>query len=422
MSETTTEIPGRRRTAALGFIFVTALMDVIALGLMIPVLPNLIKHMAGGDFARAAHFTSLFGMTWGLLQFFCSPIQGMLSDRFGRRPVLLISIFGLSVDYVFMAVAPTLAWLFLGRMINGVCSASFSTAGAYIADISKPEDRAKNFGVLGAAFSLGFILGPTLGGILGDIDLRLPFYVSAGLGLCNWLYGYFILPESLPKEKRVARFDWRKANPLGSFRLLRSHTELFGLAGVQFLFQLAYNAFPSIFVLYSGYRFHWNMKAIGLMLLANGVSNALVQGAVVRPAVKRLGERGALFVGLVSALAGFGVYATASTTWAFLAGIPVFALAALIGPSAQGLMSRRVGPSEQGQLQGALSAINSICSILGQIVYPGIFAWMVLHDGVIPVPGVPMLFSVTLIALAFLLTLRVGRPGPTAVTAPPVAP
>lgn len=412
MSDGITPLTGGRRKAALGFIFVTALMDVIALGVMIPVLPNLIKQMVGGDFASATHMTGLFAMMWGILQFFGSPIQGMLSDRFGRRPVLLISIFGLSVDYMFMALAPNLIWLFVGRMINGACAASFSTAGAYIADISKPEDRAKNFGVMGAAFSLGFMIGPFLGGALGDINLRLPFYVSAGLGLCNWLYGFFILPESLPKERRIKRFDWAKANPLGSFRLLRSHHELFGLAGVHFLFQFAYNVFPAIFVLYSGYRFGWSLKAVGFMLLANGLSNAIVQGALVRPVVKRLGERGALILGLCAAFAGFVVFALARDTHVFLAGIPVFATAALVAPSIQGLMSRRVGPSEQGQLQGALSAINSISTIISPLTFTALFAWTVTHDGLIPVPGVPMLLSVALVVAALLLALRVGRPAP----------
>jgi DHA1 family tetracycline resistance protein-like MFS transporter len=218
------------------------------------------------------------------MQFFCSPIMGMLSDRFGRRPVLLISIFGLGVDYLFMAFAPTLAWLFVGRLINGVTSASFSTAGAYIADITTPENRAKSFGLLGAAFGVGFIIGPAIGGFLGDIDLRLPFYFAAGMALINWMYGYLILPESLPPERRAPRFVWAKANPVGSFRLLRSHKDLIGLAGVGFLFQLAHNVFPSIFVLYTGDRFGWSPGDIGLMLMATGLTSAAVQFLLVGPA------------------------------------------------------------------------------------------------------------------------------------------
>jgi DHA1 family tetracycline resistance protein-like MFS transporter len=338
----------------------------------------------------------------------------MLSDRFGRRRVLLISIFGLGVDYLFMALAPTLGWLFLGRAINGITSASFSTAGAYVADITPPEDRAKNFGMMGAAFSIGFILGPVIGGYLAQYNIRLPFYVSAGLALTNWLYGFFILPESLPPERRAPRFNWAKANPFGSFKLLRSHHELFGLSGVSFLFSLAHNVFPSIFVLYTGYRFGWSPAQVSYMLFATGVTSALVQFLVVRPAVKRLGERGALIVGMISAIGGFSVYAIASTPWTFVIGIPVFALAALIGPSAQGLMSRRVSPQEQGQLQGALSAINAICAIIGPPIFTGLFYWTIHHEHEVWIPGVPMAFAAFLIVVALGLSLRLAKPVPAA--------
>ena len=410
--ETTISMTTGRRRAAMGFIFVTALMDVIAMGLMIPVLPNLVKEMVGGDYATATFWTGVFGASWGLLQFFCSPILGMMSDRFGRRPVLLISIFGLSVDYMFMALAPTLAWLFVGRVINGITSASFSTAGAYVADVTPPEDRAKNFGLIGAAFSIGFVIGPAIGGYLGDISLRLPFYVSAALGALNWLYGFFVLPESLPKEKRARNFDWKKANPLGSFKLLRSHRDLLGLAAVMFLFNMAHNVYPSIFVLYTGYRLDWTPQNVGLMLMAVGLAGALVQFFLIKPTVQRVGERGGLMLGQVAAIAGFTIYAMAPSTWTFVLGIPVFAFAALIGPSAQGLMSRRVAPYEQGQLQGANSAIMGICSIIGPLIYTNLFAWTIRHDHVIPVPGLPILFAAFLILLAFLLTFRVARPVP----------
>ncbi len=415
MSDESTPISGRRHKAALGFIFVTALMDVTALGLMIPVLPNLVKEMVGGDFATATKMTGYFAVAWGLLQFVFSPIQGMLSDRFGRRPVLLISIFGLSVDYIFMALAPTIGWLFIGRIINGITSASFSTAGAYVADVSKPEDRAKNFGLIGAAFSIGFVIGPALGGFLGGIDLRLPFWVSAGLGLTNWLYGFFVLPESLPKEKRAKTFDWKKANPVGSFKLLRSHPELLGLAGVMALFQLAHNVYPSIFVLYTGYRFSWTPENVGLMLMAVGVAGALVQFLVVKRAVQKAGERGAMIWGQMAAIIGFTIYALAPSPWIFVLGIPVFAFASLIGPGAQGLMSRRVQPYEQGQLQGANGAIMSICAIIGPMIYTRLFAWTINHDHVLPVPGLPILFAAFLILCAFLLTLKVAKPAPAAV-------
>ena len=249
---TTEAMSDQRRKAAVPFIFATALMDVLALGVMIPVLPNLVKSMAGGDTARAADYTMVFAVTWGAMQFVVSPLQGMLSDRFGRRPVLLISVFGLGIDYIFMALAPTLAWLYVGRVINGVTSASFSTANAYIADVTAPEDRAKAFGLMGAAWGVGFVIGPVIGGLLGQMNLRWPFYLSAALALTNWLYGYFILPESLPKSRRAKTLNWAKANPLGSLALLRSKPGLLALAAVYFLFQMAHNVFPSIFVLFVG--------------------------------------------------------------------------------------------------------------------------------------------------------------------------
>ena len=334
----------------------------------------------------------------------------MLSDRFGRRPVLLISIFGLGVDYLFMALAPSLAWLFLGRIINGITAASFSTAGAYIADVTPPQDRAKNFGLLGAAFSIGFVIGPALGGYLGEINLRLPFYVAAGLALLNWLYGFLILPESLPPERRAKKFEWRRANPLGSLRLLLSHKDLIGLASVTFIYQLAHNVFPSIFVLYTGYRFGWSPQDVGLMMMAVGAASAVVQFGLVRPAVKRLGERGALFVGLLAGIAGFAIYGLAWSWQVFALGIPVFALAALIGPAVQSLMSRRVQPSEQGQLQGANSAFMGIASIVAPLIFTQLFAWSIATQDQLGVPGVPMLVAAGLLAVALLLSLGVARP------------
>lgn len=426
-----------KRQAALGFIFATSLMDIIALGIMIPVLPNLVIELAGGDLPRAAWITGIFASAWGVMQFFCSPIQGMLSDRFGRRPVLLISIFGMSLDYVFMALAPTLAWLFVGRIINGACAASFSTAGAYIADISKPEDRARNFGLMGAAFGVGFAVGPPLGGLLGNADiarhlgellggaslgetfathcLRLPFFVAAGLGALNWLYGLLILPESLPVDRRATRFEWKRANPLGSLKLLRAHPDLLGLAGVGFLFNLSHSVLPSIFVLFVGHRFGWGTKEAGFMMLAVGVANILSQGVLVGPAVKRLGERNCLLVGLTAMTIAFTCYALAPHPWLFLAGIPIGAIGGLIGPGMQGLMTRRVQPNEQGQLQGANSAIMGITSIIGPQLYTGVFAWALLQEQTLHLPGLPVLVAAVLVGLALTLALQVAKP----VAAPP---
>jgi DHA1 family tetracycline resistance protein-like MFS transporter len=403
-------LTGGRRKAALGFIFATALMDVISLGIMIPVLPNLVKQFSGGDTALAADWQVAFATVWALMQFFCSPILGMLSDRFGRRPVILISIFGLGVDFLFMAFAPTLWWLFIGRILNGVTAASFSTAGAYIADITPPDKRAQAFGLIGAAFGVGFVIGPAIGGMLGEIDLRLPFMVAAGLALTNWLYGLLVLPESLPPERRVKRFDWRKANPIGSLKLLRSHPELFGLAGVFFLFQLAHNVLPSIFVLYTGYRYGWSPFEVGLMLMATGVANIIVQAGLVGRLVKALGERNALLLGLGCASVGFAIYGLAPTWQLYALGLPVFALGGLIGPAGQGLMTRRVGPSEQGQLQGANSSIMGLASLIGPSLFGLTFAWSIRHDAILHMPGLAVLIAAALCLGGLLLALQVAKP------------
>jgi DHA1 family tetracycline resistance protein-like MFS transporter len=410
-------VTGGRRKAALGFIFITALMDVISLGIMIPVLPNLVKQFLGGDTALAAQWTVAFASVWALMQFFCSPILGMLSDRFGRRPVILISIFGLGVDFLFMAFAPTLMWLFVGRILNGITAASFSTAGAYIADVTPPEKRAQAFGLIGAAFGVGFVIGPAIGGYLGDINLRLPFYLAAGLALTNWLYGLLVLPESLPPERRVARFDWKKANPVGSLKLLRSHPDLFGLAGVMFLFQLAHNVLPTIFVLYTGYRYAWSPSQVGLMLMATGVANIVVQALLVGRIVKRVGERGALLIGLACAAAGFAIYGLAPTATIYWFGLPLFAFGGLIAPGAQGLMTRRVGPSEQGQLQGANSSIMGVTGLIGPSLFGLTFAWTVDHNSAVHMPGLAVLIASGLMLCGLVLAWKVAK----APEAPPSA-
>jgi DHA1 family tetracycline resistance protein-like MFS transporter len=411
-SDTEGQITGGRRQAALGFIFITAILDVLSLGVMIPVLPNLVKSFGGGDTAVAADWNVLFATTWGVMQFFCSPVLGLLSDRFGRRPVILTSIFGLGIDFLFMAFAPSLWWLFVGRIFNGMTAASFSTASAYVADVTTPETRAKGFGLMGAAFGVGFTFGPALGGWLWTFDHRLPFLVCAALALCNWLYGFFVLPESLPPERRQPRFDWKKANPLGALRLLRSHSGLLSLAGVGFLFQLAHNVLPSVFVLYMGFRYGWSPGVIGLTLMASGISSIIVQALVVGRVVKAVGERGALLIGLFSGFAGFMVYALAPTGLLYLCGLPLFALSGLIMPGLQGLMTRRVAPNEQGQLQGANSALMGVASIIGPSLFLLPFAFAVRHDATLHMPGLPVLIAATLMLLATVLAWAKARPAP----------
>lgn len=399
----------RRRRAAFGFIFACALMNSVSFGIMIPVLPNLIKQFTGGDTAMASEWNVVFAVTWGTMQLFCGPVLGMLSDRIGRRPVLLISLFGLAVDFMFMAFAPSLMWLFVGRVLNGLTAASFSTANAYVADVTTPEKRAKTFGWMGSAFSFGFLVGPALGGWLAGFDLRLPFIVAGGLTALNWLYGFFVLPESLPPEKRIARFDWRRANPVGSLGFLRAHGELLGLATVGFLFQLAHTVLPSIFVLYSGYRYGWSPAVIGLTMMATGVAGVLVQTLLVGPVVSRIGERGALLLGAFAGAAGFTAYGLASEGWMYIAAVPIFAGLNFLQPGLQGLMTRRVGPHQQGQLQGANQSLQGVASVVGPILFGLTFAWSIRHDAVLHAPGLAIFIAAALLAGAFLLSLRVAR-------------
>jgi len=403
-------LPKGPRRAAVLFIFATALMDVISLGIMIPVLPNLVKQFAGGDTALAAHYTKFFAVTWGLMQFFFGPVVGMLSDRFGRRPVLLLSIFGLGVDYVFMAVAPTLSWLFVGRVINGITSASFSTANAYVADVTPPQERAKAFGLLGAAFGVGFLVGPAIGGFLGNINLRLPFWVAAGLAAINWLYGFFVLPESLPPERRTPVLNWRKANPVGALTFLRERPNLLGLVSINVLYLFAHNVFPSIFVLYVGYRFNWGPLAASIMLVATGLTQILMQTLVVGRVVKAVGERGALLMGLVSATLAFLAYGLAATPFWFFVGVPAGAMGALIMPGLQSLMSRRVAGNEQGRLQGVNSAFMGLTAIFGPQVYLSLLEFSVDHNAQLHQPGIPIVFAAAFCLAAFVLAVAVAKP------------
>ena len=399
----------KRWAGAFRFIFAAAVINAVSFGIMIPVLPNLIKEFTGGDTAAASEWNVVFGAVWGVMQLFCGPILGMMSDRYGRRPILLVSLGGLAIDFLFMALAPSLMWLFVGRVINGLTAASFSTANAYVADVTPPDKRAKAYGWMGSAFSFGFLVGPALGGFLGDIDLRLPFFVAAALTTVNWLYGFFILPESLPPEKRVAKLDWKRANPVGSLSFLRSHNELLGLASIGFLFQLAHTVLPAIFVLYTGYRYGWTPGFMGLTMMATGLAGVIVQTLLVGPVVAKIGERGALLLGAAAGAAGFAIYGMAQTGWAYMLGVPVFALMNFLMPGLQGLMTRRVEPSAQGQLQGANQALQGIASVIGPVIFGMTFAWSIRHDGVMHQPGLAIYLASALLIGALLLSLRVGR-------------
>lgn len=401
-----TKSGAKTRSAALVFIFITVVVDVLALGIIIPVLPKLVEGFLSGDTARAAEFFGLFGTVWALMQFIFSPVLGALSDRFGRRPVILISCFGLGLDYILMALAPTLWWLFAGRVISGITAANFGAAGAYIADVTPPEKRAAGFGMIGAAWGVGFVMGPALGGLLGEVNPRLPFWVAAGLTLLNALYGLFVLPESLAQENRKA-FAWRRANPAGSLILLRSHPELLGLSSVNFIYFLAHQVLPSVFVLYAGFRYGWNERDVGLTLAIIGVFNIIVQAVLVKRIVARFGERLALFAGLLCGGIGYTIYGLAPTGIAFLCALPVFAFMGLVGPAAQGLMTRRVGPSEQGQLQGANSSILGITGLIGPGLFTLTFASFIGAHRDWRLPGAPFLLAALLMAVALILAWRV---------------
>jgi DHA1 family tetracycline resistance protein-like MFS transporter len=417
--------PERAATrAAFVFILITVSFDFLAFGIIAPVLPNLILQMEAGSMARASAVTGYFGFAWATMQFIFSPILGAWSDRFGRRPVILISCLGLGLDYIFMALAPSLAWLFVGRIISGITTSNISSAFAYVTDVTAPEKRAKQFGMLGAAFGLGFVVGPAVGGLLGGYNLRAPFWAAAILSLANALYGFFILPESLPTERR-AKSAWHMANPLGSLTLLRSHPELAGLSAAMTLFYLAHNALPSVFVLYTEYRYGWNERDVGLSLTVVGVFAATVSGGLVGPYVKRFGEKFSLLSGLVYGILGFAGFALAWRGSLLLASIPFIALWGVAGPAMQSLMSRRVDPTSQGKLQGAINSLRAITGMIGPLIFTQVFALAIAKNAAVHLPGAPYLLAAVLLGVSLVIAYVVTRrtssetPGMAVTAAPP---
>jgi MFS transporter, DHA1 family, tetracycline resistance protein len=400
------------RKSALSFIFVTVLIDMLAFSVVIPVLPVLVQKFMGGDTARAAQMVGIFSTAWALMQLIFSPVQGSLSDRFGRRPVILISCTGLGLDFILMALAPNLWWLLVGRVISGITAASFSTAGAYISDVTPPDERAAAFGLMGAAFGIGFVVGPALGGVLGDISPRLPFWVSGCLALANVCWGLFVLPESLPKERR-APFSWKSAHPLGALKLLRSQRVLAGLAVSFFLFDLAHVVLPSTSVLYMRYRYGWNTRAVGLVLGGVGAASLIVQGLLVKPAVVWLKERGAMAVGLICGALGFAIYGLASSGAIFWIGVPVMALWGIASPSMQTLMTGLVDGTEQGRLQGALASLSGLANLIGPLLFSNIFAAFISTQASWGLPGAPFLLASVLVLGAVILAWRTTAPQAT---------
>jgi len=400
-------VSGRR--AALIFIFITVLIDILSFGVIIPVLPGLVREFVGGDFAQAAWWVGIFGTLFAAIQFVCSPIQGALSDRFGRRPVILLSCFGLGVDFILIALAQSLPWLLIARIFSGVFSASFTTANAYIADITPPDQRAKAFGMIGAAFGLGFIIGPVIGGQLGAIDLRLPFWFAAGLALLNFLYGWFVLPESLPKEKRTPKFDWSHANPIGSLFLLKRYPQVFGLAAVVLIANLAHYVYPSVFVLFAEYQYRWNEQQVAWVLALVGVFSVIVQAGLVGKVVPKFGERRTLLFGLACGVVGFFIYGLADVGWIFLIGLPISALWGLAGPATQALITRQVGADVQGRIQGALMSLVSLAGIFGPLMFAGTFGWFIGDKSPAHIPGAPWILASLWLFAGWLVAWRFAR-------------
>lgn len=401
----------RGARAGIVFILITLFLDILGLGIVIPVLPGLVDAFVPGGASAAAPWYAALAAVYAAMQFLFAPFIGALSDRFGRRKVILASLTAFGIDYLILAFAPTLAWLFVGRVIAGVTGATITAANAYIADVSTPETRARNFGFVGVAFGLGFIFGPALGGLLGDIGLRVPFFASAGVVLLNALYGALVLPESLPPEKRRA-FSWRRANPFGALLALRVYPLVAGLAFAFLFFSLAQRGLETVFVLYTDYRYGWGPRENGLALALVGVMAAVVQGGLVRPLVARLGERRTVLLGLSISTLGFVGYGLASEGWMMLAVIAVASLGAVAGPAIQGLVAGTVPSSEQGTVQGTLTSLLSLTSVAAPLVSGGLFGAFSGASGVAEVPGMPFFVGAGFLLLALALVVRTLRRNP----------
>jgi MFS transporter, DHA1 family, tetracycline resistance protein len=398
----------KTRQAAVVFIFVTVTLDILAMGLTIPVLPKLILNFLGGNMTNAANWNGWFGLVFAMMQFVFSPVLGVLSDRFGRRPVILLSNLGLGLDYIVMALAPSISWLFLGRIISGVTSSSIPTAMAYIADVVPKEKRAGAFGMIGVAFGLGFVIGPFFGGLLSDFDPRLAFWVAAGFSLTNWLWGYLFVPESLARERRK-QFTFRRANPVGSLVLLRSHPELAKLATIQFLAYVAHNVF-SVWALYSIYRYAWNQTMIGVSLAIVGICTAAISAGLTPRMVKRFGEKRTLYIGQCFGATGMLMAGLARSGAILLASVPIISMWNISMPAAQSIMTHRVSEREQGELQGAIGSLRSITFIIGPILFSRIFGWFIDPKHSFQLPGAPYFLGAALLYTAMLMATRIEQP------------
>jgi DHA1 family tetracycline resistance protein-like MFS transporter len=395
----------RNRQAALIFILVTVTLDILAMGLIIPVLPKLILDFLGGEITGAAKWSARFAVVFALMQFVFSPWLGVLSDRFGRRPIILLSNLGLGLDYIVMALAPTLPWLFLGRIISGITTSSIPTAMAYIADVTPKGKRAGAFGMIGVAFGIGFTFGPAIGGLAGNLNPRLAFWIAAGLSLTNWLWGFFFIPESLAKEQRK-QFEMRRANPVGSLVLLRSHHELWRLTTIQFLAYVAHNVF-SVWALYAMHRYNWKAGKVGISLMVVGIVTAVISGGLTGRMVKWCGEKRTLYTGQFFGASGMFIAGLAKTEAWLFASIPIISLWNISMPAAQSMMTHRVSEREQGELQGALQSMRAITFIIGPWLFLRIFGWFVDPKNPVYLPGAPFFLASGLLFTAMLMATRI---------------
>lgn len=395
---------GVSRKAGLGFILVTLFLDVLGIGVVVPVLPRLVASFVGDDTAKGSQLAGYLTAAYSLMQFIFAPMLGSLSDRFGRRPVVLVSLLGSTIGYSLLAFAPSLEWFFAGRIVAGICGASFGAATAYIADISPPEKRAQNFGLIGMAFGLGFIAGPTMGGVLGHYDLRLPFVLAAALSLANAVYGLLVLPESLaPGHRRP--FSWASSNPLGTLKALYRYEAVLGLASSLFFLALAQRGLESVWVLYTKHRYDWSMRQTGLSLAYVGLVTGAVQGGLVRRVIPRWGERRAMLVGTIVAIVTFPLYGLVTKGWMLYGILTLGAVGGLIEPSAQGLMSKAVPPNEQGMLQGGLASLRSLTSVFGPLLGTNLFSYFISAEAPINLPGAPFFSGAVLLMIALFLAL-----------------
>lgn len=397
----------KNRKAAVGFIFITLLLDVIGLGIIIPVIPALIQELTGGSISEASRYGGWLIASYALVQFLCAPIVGALSDKYGRRPILLLSLLGFGLDYLVLAVAPTIGWLFLARIIAGVFGASFTTGAAYIADVSSAEKRAQNFGLLGAAFGLGFIIGPVTGGILGEIGPRVPFYAAALVTFLNLTYGYFILPESLHKENR-REFEWSRANPLGALFALKRYPSVAGLIGALTFIYLASHAIQGTWTYFSMEKFNWSESMVGYSLGLVGIMSALVQGLLIRIIIPKIGEYNTMITGIIFNICGCLLFSMASEGWMLLCFIIPYSLGGIAGPAIQGILSNQIPDNEQGQLQGALTSMMAATGIIGPLMMTSIFAYFTAENAPIYFPGAPFVTGAVLVSICLFLILRKG--------------